>query len=70
MVSELSRQLMHDLLEYDWVYVLAKHVYEEPVPEPGLLDDDIDAFFLDQPEPDIEQISSHSGREHYESSIH
>ena len=56
MVAQLPGQLMNDLLEDDRVNVLAQHVEEEPVAHLGLLDDDIDALLLHQPEPDVEKI--------------
>jgi len=55
-VAQLPGQLMNDLLEDDRVNVLAQHVEEEPVAHLGLLDDDIDALLLHQPEPDVEKI--------------
>ena len=57
MVAQLSRQLVHNLFEDDRVNVLAQHVQQEPVTHLGLLDDDVDTFFLDKSEPDVEDVS-------------
>ncbi len=43
---------MNDLLEDHGINVLSKHVEQEPVAHLGLLDDDVNALLLDQPEPD------------------
>ena len=57
MVSQLSRQLVDNLFEDDRVNVLAQHVEQEPVTHLGLLDDDVNTLLLDQPEPDVEDVS-------------
>ncbi len=55
-VAELPGELVYDLLEDDRVDVLSEHVEEEPVAHLGLLDDDVDAFLLHQPEPDVQEV--------------
>ena len=47
---------MDNLFENHRVNVLPQHVQQEPVPHLCLLDDDVDALLLHQPEPDVEQI--------------
>lgn len=56
-VAQLPRQLVHHLLEDDGVNVHAEHVEEEPVSHLGLLDDDVNALLLYQPEPYVQQVS-------------
>ena len=46
-VAKLPGELVDDLLEDDGVDVLAEHVEQEPVPHLGLLDDYVNAPFLD-----------------------
>ena len=53
---------MYKFFEYHGVNVLSQHVEKEPIAQLSLLNDDIDAFFLDQSKADEQQIGSHSGR--------
>ena len=63
LVSQPPGQLMDDLLEDHRVDVLAKHVEQEPVTHLGLLDDDIDALLLDEPEPYEQEVGAHPRRD-------
>ena len=54
---------MHDLFEDDRVNILAQHVEQEPVAHLGLLHNDVDALFLDEPKSDVEKVGSHPWRE-------
>ena len=56
MIAQFSRHLMDNFLENHRVNVLAQHVQQEKVPHLGLLDDDVDALLLDQPEPDVQKV--------------
>ena len=56
MIAKLSCHLVNNLFENHRVNILPQHVQQEPVPHLCLLDDDVDALLLDQPEPDIEQV--------------
>ena len=58
-VSELSGQLVHNLLEDHGVHVLSEHVEEEPVSDVGLLDDGVDDLPADEPEADVEEVGAH-----------
>ena len=69
MIAKFSGQLVYHFLEYDRVYVLAQHVEEEPVAHLRLLDDDVDALLLDEPEADVEQVGPHPRREDDEDAI-
>jgi len=69
MVSQFSGHLVDDLFENHRVDVLSQHVQQEPVPHLCLLDDDVDALLLDQPEPDVEQVGPYSGGEDDEDSV-
>jgi len=60
---------VHHFLEDDGVNVLAQHVEQEPISHFGLLDDNVDAFFLDEAKADVEQIGPHSGRENDEDAV-
>ena len=58
-MPKLSSKLVHHLLEYHGVDVLAEHVEEEPVADEGLLHDGVDHFSPYQSEADVEQVRSH-----------
>lgn len=60
---------MHHFFENNWVNILAEHVQQKPVTHLGLLYDDINALFLDESEPNEQQVSSHSRREYDEHSV-
>ena len=69
MVSQPPGQLVYDLLEDHRVHVLPEHVEEEPVAHLGLLDDDVDALLLYEPESDVEQIGPHPGRDYDDDAV-
>lgn len=56
---------MDDFFENHGVDILAKHVEQEPVTHLSLFNNDIYAFLSDKPEPNVEQVSSHSWRKYY-----
>ena len=58
----LKAKVLTDLFEDHAVHILSQHIKQEPVSQLGLLNDDIDAFFLDESKADEQQIGSHSGR--------
>lgn len=58
-MPKLSSKLVHHLLEYHGVDVLAEHVEEEPVADEGLLHDGVDHFSPYQSEADVEEVRSH-----------
>ena len=60
-MAKLSSELVHHLLEYHGVNILAEHVEEEPVADEGLLDDGVDHLPSYQPEADVEEVRSHLG---------
>ena len=64
-MPELPGELVHDLLEYHGVHVLAQHVEEEPVAHEGLLDDGVDDLPADESESDVEEIGTHFRAENY-----
>ena len=51
-VAQFLGQLVHDVFEYDGVNVLSEQVEQEPVPDDGLLHDEVDVLGLDAPVPD------------------
>ena len=60
---------MNDLFEYHRVHVLSQHVQQEKVAHLSFSDDYVNALFLDQPEPYVQQIGSHSWRNYDDQSI-
>ena len=46
-VSEFSRKFVDNFFKNDWVNILSQHVKEEPVSHLSLLDNNVNAFFLD-----------------------
>ncbi len=69
LVTQSPGELVHDLLEDDAVDVLSEHVEEEPVAHLALLDDGVDDLSLDEPEPDVEEVGSHSRADDYHESV-
>ena len=52
---------MNNLLENHGINILSQHVEQEPVTDLRFLDYDVDAFFADKPESDVQQVSTDSG---------
>ena len=46
-VSEFSRKFVDNFFKNDWVNILPQHIKEEPVSHLSLLDNNVNAFFLD-----------------------
>ena len=60
---------MYDLLEDHRIHILAQHVEEKEVSHLGLSDDNVDAFFLDQAEADVQQVGPHPRRHDDDQSV-
>ena len=61
MVSQPPGELMDNFFKDHRIHILTQHVKEEPVAHLGLFDDNVNALFPDQPEPDVEQVGPHPG---------
>ena len=63
-MAQLSGQLVHHFLEDHRVYILAKHVEQEPVADVRLFNNSIDDFTADKSEANVEEVGAHLGTEH------
>lgn len=68
-MPQLPGQLMHDLFEDHVVHILSQHVEQKPISHLTLLDDGVDDIFLDESEPNEEQIGPHLGTDDDDHSV-